>query len=153
MKLVLDHFYYVVSQKDFKEVLKLKSLFPSLEHRITSSQKESWEGAYFYGADGVYFEILKASQWLKEGMFGAAFSRHGREKRVHEFLIKAFADLKWRFEEQKRSDGSPWFHISQTDLKGDAVTLWAMDYQGIESAKRRLFGARAREIGAFGSFH
>jgi len=129
----IDHLYYVITHDKFDEMVNKYAHTSHCEHRKTSTDKDFYEGLYFFFDNGLYIEILKEDNEYAAGAFGLALSDL-TGKNWCELLLE---NKKLKISQINDSDGA-WFKYTEFKKESDNnINIWYMEYLTEARLKRR----------------
>ena len=74
MLIFFDHFYFVLPDKEFDEIVALFGSMPGMSHHSVAAQHGKWEGIYLFQQRGAFPEFVRASESHRADKCGLAFS-------------------------------------------------------------------------------
>ena len=123
-KFDIDHFYLVISDKNFRKLLQYNQELSLFRHSKTDVGHDSWEGLYTRFTNGFYIEILTPSSDRKAGDTGLAFSSFNKPNDLN------LQDLdKYECNQIIRDDKTKWFDAFWLkEWKKKNLEIWGMKY-------------------------
>jgi hypothetical protein len=140
MKLFLDHLYCSLPSAVFSELQAFFKPVVSTDSYWVNSNHGKWHGIYAFPKFGGFLEFLEETQRDPAGTHGIAFSQHGEETKLAEYLENLIPGQSWIHTDRNKSDGSLYYKSSYVENQDPHLFLWGMDYFGENGRKIRSKG-------------
>jgi hypothetical protein len=129
-KLFLDHLYCTLPTAAFAELQSFFKPILSTDSYWVETGHGKWHGIYAFPVKGGFLEFLEESARDSKATHGIAFSQHGEESSLDQFLETRIQAKNWTHVDRRKPDGSLWYKSSFLEKQDPQLFLWGMDYFG-----------------------